>query len=711
MNAFRISLLAAAVSLAACGGGGNEAVSAQGNKQAFEKAPNIAPPWLGTVTTTSYDGLSDDLLTAGLGKTGIGGFAPAPVVSDPTSAAQLRRLAIYINYRALIDPLPGGGYGVLYGPNVDLNGNDTLGEGKIAGIEYLAYANLGDQRENVTMMVQVPASFDPANPCIVTGTSSGSRGMYGAIGTSGDWGLKRGCAVAYSDKGTGNGMHDLQNDTTNLINGVRKPVAEAGSAASFVAAMTEAERDAFNAATPNRIAVKHAHSQLNPEKDWGRDTLRAVEFAFYMLNEQFGSSLPSGKKARVITPEGTLVIASSASNGGGAALAAAEEDKFGLIDGVAVTEPNIQIQPVVTPTIRRGNLTYTGGAKPLYDYFSFGNVYQPCAALSTQGAGPASPLYGSAFVVAFAEARCGALKSAGLLTATTLAEQANESLDKLRSFGWEPDSDLLHASHYGLATPAIVMTYSNSHGRFSVLDDLCSLSFAFVSAGAPIAPVTAAMERIFSTGNGVPPNSGIQIINNKSLGGPRQDSLSISPTTKLVDYGSDAALCQRALWTGGSAEALRVQGGVREVQKSANLKSKPAIIVHGRNDTLVPVNFSSRPYYAENQRIEGAASRLRYIEVTNAQHFDTFLQFAGYDSRFIPLHVYFNRALNAMYEHLKNGTALPPSQVVHTTPRGAGAPVPAITPANVPPISAKPPAADRITYENNTLTIPQLRRG
>ena len=31
---------------------------------------------------------------------------------------------------------------------------------------------------------------------IVTGTSSGSRGVYGAIGSSGEWGLKNGCALA-----------------------------------------------------------------------------------------------------------------------------------------------------------------------------------------------------------------------------------------------------------------------------------------------------------------------------------------------------------------------------------------------------------------------------------------------------------------------------------------------------------------------------------
>jgi hydroxybutyrate-dimer hydrolase len=178
----------------------------------------------------------------------------------------------------------------------------------------------------------------------------------------------------------------------------------------------------------------------------------------------------------------------------------------------------------------------------------------------------------------------------------------------------------------------------------------------------------------------------------------------LSPTSGRVDYGSDAALCQRALWTGTSENARRVQAGVQQVQKSANLRGKPALIVHGRNDTLIPVNFSSRPYYAENQRVEGAGSKLRYIEVTNAQHFETFLQLPGYGDRLVPLHVYFNRALDAMYAHLANGTALPPSQLVRTTPRGSLATP--ITPANVPPISANPPAGDRITYGNNTLTIP-----
>ena len=97
--------------------------------------------------------------------------------------------------------------------------------------------------------------------------------------------------------------------------------------------------------------------------------------------------------------------------------------------------------------------------------------------------------------------------------------------------------------------------------------------------------------------------------------------------------------------------------------------------------------------------------------MTNAQHFEAFIGLqpllAGYDTRYIPMHVYGIEALNRMYAHLKNGTPLPPSQVVRTTPRG-GTPgaAPAITAANVPPIADSPAAANRITLVGKTLTVP-----
>ena len=95
---------------------------------------NDLPSYVVDYKFFAYDGVSDDLLTAGLGKTGLGS-STAPGFATPTAptAAELRRSAIWNNYRALVDVSPKGGYGILYGPNIDANGQDTLGEGRIAG--------------------------------------------------------------------------------------------------------------------------------------------------------------------------------------------------------------------------------------------------------------------------------------------------------------------------------------------------------------------------------------------------------------------------------------------------------------------------------------------------------------------------------------------------------------------------------------------------
>src|ERR1700731_2445600 len=114
------------------------------------------------VIHTHYDGVTNDLLTAGLGKSGLGSPV-TPGFADPLhpTAEELRRLAIYNNYRALVDPTPGGGFGTLYGPNVTANGTVTTSEGLIAGDEYIAFEKGEGDSTRVTMMVQ--DSFDPAN--------------------------------------------------------------------------------------------------------------------------------------------------------------------------------------------------------------------------------------------------------------------------------------------------------------------------------------------------------------------------------------------------------------------------------------------------------------------------------------------------------------------------------------------------------------------
>jgi hydroxybutyrate-dimer hydrolase len=107
--------------------------------------------------------------------------------------------------------------------------------------------------------------------------------------------------------------------------------------------------------------------------------------------------------------------------------------------------------------------------------------------------------------------------------------------------------------------------------------------------------------------------------------------------------------------------------------------------------------------------VEGAQSNLRYYEITNAHHLDVFNKdvFAAFGSTFhqmfVPLHHYLFEALDLMYDHLKDGTTLPPSQVIHTVPRGAGGPP--LAPVNVPPVAAAP-GANAITFDGNVLTVP-----
>jgi len=359
--------------------------------------------------------------------------------------------------------------------------------------------------------------------------------------------------------------------------------------------------------------------------------------------------------------------------------------------------------------VQRGGTPVATTARTLVDFTSLANLYQACASQSAQLAG--SP--GVAFVVPlFAANRCASLKAKGLLTATTTAAQADEALQKLRAYGWEAESDLLHASHIAFeVAPAVTVTFANALAGASVKDNLCGYSYASTTAqGLPNA-LAAGLPTMAATGNGVPPAGGVQLINNLSPGAALRDMFSFSPSTLAQDWNLDGALCLRNLLTGTDAAARALQAGLDATRRTGKLGGKPAIIVHGRNDALLPVNHTSRPYTALSMLADGSASKLSYIEVTNAQHFDGFIGLPavlpGYDTRFVPLHLVLNRALDAVYAHLKNGTPLPPSQVLRTTPRG-GTPgaAPAISASNVPAFVATPAAANAIGFSGTSLTVP-----
>ena len=129
------------------------------------------------------------------------------------------------------------------------------------------------RRQPHRVLVQLPDAFDAGKRCVVVAASSGSRGIYGAIAVAGAWGLPRGCAVAYTDKGAGTDYFDLDAGQGVAADGTLAP---ADAALAFVP----------QPATGSGVAFKHAHSQDNPEADWGRHVKQAAQFALATLDAQ-----------------------------------------------------------------------------------------------------------------------------------------------------------------------------------------------------------------------------------------------------------------------------------------------------------------------------------------------------------------------------------------------------------------------------------------
>ncbi|MBE9171267.1 hydrolase [Pleurocapsales cyanobacterium LEGE 06147] len=696
---------------------------------------NTLPSFVSSpITRHYYDGISDDLLTAGAGQVGL--MAPTPTATDPENPtpAEIRKATILNQYKALVDLRPQAGYGTLYGPAVPGKFSIGCSDGKVAGKEYIAYADDGRGRQNVTMMVQIPDNFDRNHPCLLAVPSPGSRGVYGAIAV-GEWGLKNRCAAVYTDKGTGNGIHDLNTDTVNRIDGTRSTAAEVGKDANFIARGT-AEMDlvTYNEQYPFRIAQKHAHSQQNPEADWGKNVLDAVEFAFYLLNleENFGA-VSEKEVFKTITKENTIVIASGISNGGAASLRAAERDRQGLIDAVVVSEPNVnprQLPDSEGFSIVQGQKIFPHQVhgQPLFDYITYYNLYQPCASADTTlafGWDPAKRKPESGSFPAGKPGRCAALRSAGLLKSNTLEEQIAEAQKRLNDCGTlESTNTIAHLYNAAFVYAAIATLYANAYGRFSVVDNLCGYSYACSSgSNPPIAKTKAELASDFQASNGIPPSNGTNLINNYGNNGAGIDFRYSADDNNNRDEYLQGANCLRQLatgttgvtadtgsrLTGGEAAAHfnRVQAGIQDIIASGDLQGKPVIIIHGRDDALLHVNFTSRSYYGLNQKIERESSKLVYIEVKNAHHLDAFNQLFDINTQ-IPLHYYLCQALDLMYDHLKNGTPLPKSQVIPAQPLNSTGGSVLTKEDNLPEIDSN--LTCPITFSNDVLNVPECNR-
>jgi hydroxybutyrate-dimer hydrolase len=680
--------------------------------------PSFVVP--GSLEHMDYDGLTDDLLTAGLGASGLAS-AVAPAYANPANptAAELRRNAIWNAYRGLVDMTPGGGYGVLWGPNLDANYHDTGSQGLVAGREYLVLTDDGTGSNFQTVMVQIPATFNTAAPCLITGPSSGSRNVYGAVGTSGEWAFRNGCAVAYTDKGTGNFYDDLTRGLIYDKHGLLGTQAAIGRLTNF-AAPPAPGLAAYVAANPNRLAYKQAHAAKNVGARWGQYVLQSIEFGFFALNDYLGGG------SIKFTPENTIVIAAGVSNGGGSVLLAAEQDSRHWIKGVVADEPNAQPRPSRDYTISFNGTVVADHSRSLVDYYTLIALYAPCASLASSLSGAVVQTFepaGTPPGVPARANRCASLQAKGLLNSTTLADQASESLAIINNYGFLTEADILIPfMTYAGAYKQITNTYPSDAGRFRVEDHLCGMSFAATDTSFRPTPLaTAVAANLFAAGNNLPPAGGINLINDRAVEGSILEQAGTSASTSRQDLNIDGDLCYRGLvaerhrdedqrgWGGEfSGLAERVREGIEAQRASGDLGGRPAVILQGRSDEVLQPNSTGRAYYGLNQST-AHGNLVSYVEVTNAQHFDTAITdlSPGGVPIFVPLHHYFTKALDIMFAHLKSGGALPGSQVVHTTPRGTAAFTAANYTSFLPDMAITPSPANAITFSHDVLQIPE----
>lgn len=566
----------------------------------------------GDVSVTTHGG-HDDLLSAGLGLAGLKGpLAPFGDPQQPT-ALELRRRAIQTSWKGIADLGPLGGYGTVYGTVPD-----------VPGREYQAFAKIPGARAPHRVLLQVPDGFDKAHRCLVVTASSGSRGIYGAIALAGAWGLPRGCAVAYTDKGTGSGCFDFSDDSGVALDGRR---AKRGTA------MLEFEP---SAAKGEGIAIKHAHSGDNPEADWGRHVLQAAQFGLAMLDRAFPDQAP-------FTPQNTKIIATGLSNGGGAVLQAAGIDDQHMLAGVVALEPNVH-----TP----------GYGRALYDYMTEAAKWLPCALLDARFA--STPFARDALGAPHAAwiSRCASLHAQGKLKASTLEGQAAEAYERLHSAGWSDQAMATGASSTALDLWRVIgAAYASAYLRRGA--DGMPGGYRYEATGPngkPGAADDATRASWWADASGIPPGNGVGL-----FGG--------------IDESADPLLagieCLRRLWTDDNANARALHASVQALAARLPRKSVPLWVVHGADDGLLPTAFTSEPYVAW-LRAEGR--RPLYWKVPHAQHFDAFLALPGFGDKHLPLLPYGYAALDRLWAHLFQDQPWPDDLAAPvTTPRGADA--------------------------------------
>ncbi|HLS04673.1 MAG TPA: 3-hydroxybutyrate oligomer hydrolase family protein, partial [Wenzhouxiangella sp.] len=200
---------------------------------------------------------------------------------------------------------------------------------------------------------------------------------------------------------------------------------------------------------------------------------------------------------------------------------------------------------------------------------------------------------------------------------------------------------------------SVAAGYASAYLRRGVGNMACGYSYQTVNMQGLPAPVDEGQRQAWwADASGIPPGNGVGLV-----GG----------TDASDDPTFPGLLCLRRLWTEDGDDARQLRAAVEELAASLPRRSLPVWVVHGADDALIPSAFTSRPY-VELLKDNGRAPR--YWNIPLAQHFDAFLGLPGFGEQHVPLLPYAYYALEAVLEHLTNGTPLPHPDTPQPQARG-----------------------------------------